>query len=76
MSEEIANLNLAERERVVQHLLALADLCARASAGPVDRDELVLAAITANDDAKALMVGVFYAPAIPTEDRAIVGATP
>ena len=73
---ESAPMTVTERERAVQRLLALADLLARASGGPVDRDELVLAAIQAKEDAETLMRGAFPTPALPIEDRAIVGGTP
>ena len=76
MDEDRTTLTLTERERAVQRLLAFADLCARAATGPVDRDELVLAAIVAKDEAQALMAGAFHAPNIPTEDRAVIGGTP
>ena len=74
MDEE--RITLVERERAVQRLLALADLCARAATGPVDREELVLSALGAKEEAERLMKGVFHAPEVPTENRAVIGGTP
>jgi hypothetical protein len=76
MGEDKTVLTLTERERVVQRLLALADLLARVASGPVDREALVMAAVEAKIDAEALMKGAFHAPEVPTEDRAIIGGTP
>ena len=72
----MTELTVSEREKAVQRLLALADLCARASSGPVDREELMLAAIGAKDDAAVLMSGAFHAPSVAADLPMLAGKTP